>query len=246
VTEKRARGARVPAIAAGSRPAAAVMILACLLTACGAPSRAPGPYSTGGAPADSAANVEFADLDRVHAVLAGFRDRPVFVNFWATWCVPCVDELPDLAALSREQAVKEAGFIGVSLDAWVTGNGRETESKVRRALAQAGVGYPNLIYRGDQDPLLEGFQLPGPIPYSVLYDGRGKRAAYWVGPATIEEVRRAIAAATVKDRTSADAQPQGRPGGRPTTAQPAAPASPPARRRPPAASGAAGSSHAGP
>jgi thiol-disulfide isomerase/thioredoxin len=221
------------------------MILAGLLAACGAPSRGPGSHRADGG-ADADANVEFADLDRIHAVLAGFRDRPVFVNFWATWCVPCVEELPDLAALSREDAVKGAGFIGVSLDAWVTGNGNETEGKVRRALAHAGVGYPNLIYRGDQDPLLEGFELPGPIPYSVLYDGRGKRTASWMGQATIEEVRRAIAAASGPDRASADAPPKGQPGVRSTPARPAEPASPPAPRRPPAASGAAGSSHAGP
>src|SRR5882672_7255021 len=172
MAREQTRGARNHAVGARARGAAAVIVV-CLLAACGAPSRAPGPGETGGQNG-SGADVEFADLDRIHAVLAGFRDRPLFVNFWATWCEPCVEELPDLAALSREDAVKGAGFIGVSLDAWVTGDGKETENKVRRALAHAGVGYPNLIYRGDQDPLLEGFELPGPIPYSVLYDGRGK------------------------------------------------------------------------
>src|SRR6266850_462048 len=119
VTERRARGARMSG-AAGRRREAAGVILAGLLAACGAPSRAPGSHRAGGQ-AGSGANVEFADLDRIHAVLAGYRDRPVFVNFWATWCVPCVDELPDLAALSREEAVRRAEFVGVSLDAWVTG-----------------------------------------------------------------------------------------------------------------------------
>jgi len=183
------------------------MILACFLAACRAPSRAPGSHRADDG-ADSGASVEFADLDRVHAVLAGFRDRPVFVNFWATWCVPCVDELPALADLAREDAVAGAGFLGISLDAWITGNGAETEDKVRQALAASGVGYPNLIYRGDQDPLIEGLDLPGPIPYSVLYDGQGKRVASWTGPAAIEEVRRAIAAGLPRTRpTAADPPP---------------------------------------
>src|SRR3989441_6090068 len=132
------------------------IVLACLLAGCGAPSRAPG--SGGAAGKDGpGTQIEFADLDRIHAILATLRGRPVFVNFWATWCVPCVEELPDLAALSREDAARRVEFVGVSLDAWVTGNGSETEEKVKRALAEAGVGYPNLIYQGDQDPLLEGF-----------------------------------------------------------------------------------------
>ena len=102
--------------------------------------------------------------------------------------------------LARENGAGGAVFVGVSLDAWVTGNGAETEGKVKRALAEAGVGYPNLIYRGDQDPLVEGLDLPGPIPYSVLCDGQGKRVASWTGPVAIEEVRRAIAAQLPRTR----------------------------------------------
>lgn len=212
MAQERVRGARIPRFGARTGGIAGIA-LACLLAGCGAPSRAPGSgFAVGKAGPE--AKIEFADLDRIHAILAGLRGRPVFVNFWATWCVPCVEELPDLAALSREDAVRRAEFVGVSLDAWVTGNGSETEEKVKRALADAGVNYPNLIYQGDQDPLLEGFQLPGPIPYSVLYDGQGKRAASWTGKAAIEEVRRAIAATSERSRASAAARPQGRRGGR--------------------------------
>ena len=148
------------------------------------------------------AKVEVADLDGIHAALRGLRGRPVFVNFWATWCVPCVEELPALAKLAREDDVAGAAFLGISLDSWVTGNGSETEDKVRSVLAKAGTGYNNLIYRGDQDPLIEGFELPGPIPYSVLYDGRGTRVTSWAGPAPIQEVRRAIASASSPGRES--------------------------------------------
>jgi thiol-disulfide isomerase/thioredoxin len=200
-----------PSIGARARVVACA-VLAAVLPACEGPAHPPGSGAAAGR-TDAAVNVEFADLDRIHEVLRGFHDRPVFVNFWATWCVPCVEELPDLAALSREAASHGIGFIGISLDAWVTGNGSETEDKVRRALAGAGADYTNLIYRGDQDPLLEGFQLPGPIPYSVLLDGSGKRAAAWEGKATIAEVRRAIAEASRRG-APAPAPPEGRTGNR--------------------------------
>src|SRR5438093_1473881 len=148
-----------------------VAALACLSLACGGTSGRAGASNPKAAQVET--TVAFADLDRIHAEMARYRGRPVFVNFWATWCVPCVQELPDLASLARESGAGGPVFLGISLDGWVTGNGAETEGKVKDVLSAAGVGYPNLIYAGDQDPLIEGFQLPGPIPYSVLYDPRG-------------------------------------------------------------------------
>jgi len=204
-------GRRTAAVLSRGRAPASVacgLVLGLLLAACDASSRPPASAPKGGT---LEAKVEFADLDRIHATLRGLRGRPVFVNFWATWCVPCVDELPALAALAREDGVAGAGFLGISLDAWITGNGAETEDKVKRALVAAGVGYPNLIYRGDQDPLIEGLHLPGPIPYSVLYDGQGKRVASWTGPAAIKEVRQTIAAGWPRTRATAAAPPPAAP-----------------------------------
>jgi thiol-disulfide isomerase/thioredoxin len=143
--------------------------------------------------ASQVASVAFADLAALRGALAARRGRRVLVNFWATWCVPCVEELPDLAALSREYAVGEAEFLGVSLDAWVTGDGAEAEEKVRRSLITAGVGYANLIYRGDQDPLMEAFAFSGPIPHSVLFDRDGRPVRRWEGKVDIAELRQALA-----------------------------------------------------
>src|SRR6267378_4609507 len=94
--------------------------LACLAWACGGTSGGSeaGAAATGKGPQ---APVSFADLDGIHAELAAHRGRPVFVNFWASWCVPCVQELPDLAGLAREGGAQGAAFLGISLDAWVTG-----------------------------------------------------------------------------------------------------------------------------
>ena len=185
-------------LTAGMRSALSALVLVFLLQACADRSRPAA--REGGGVSSRETNVEFADLDRIHAVLSELKGRPVFVNFWATWCVPCVEELPDLADLAGRNRAEGARFVGISLDAWVTGNTKETEHKVRQALADAGITYPNLIYQGDQDPLLEGFQMPGSIPFSVLYDGTGKRTASWSGNVAIEEVRQAIAAAVQAGR----------------------------------------------
>ncbi len=149
-----------------------------------APAAAPSP----------APSVSFADVASIHAALAARRGRPVLLNFWATWCVPCVEELPDLAALAREYSPAGPDFLGVSLDAWVMGDGVLTEEKVRSSLVKAGVAYANLIYRGDQDPLLDGFHLPGPIPHSILFNREGKEVASWNGKVDIGGLREAVAA----------------------------------------------------
>ena len=187
-----------------ARPIILFLATATLMQGCGraAPGNGAGTAAqragAQGAAAPAAATVEFADIDRVRAALAALKGRPVFLNFWATWCAPCMEELPDLAALAREAGGTNAAFLGISLDTWVTGDGAETGDKVRKALAAAGVSYPNLVYTGDQDPLLEGFRLPGSIPYSILYDSEGRDVARFDEQVEIEAVRRAIAAETRK------------------------------------------------
>ena len=140
-----------------------------------------------------ATSVVFSNLDGIHGQVASHRGHPVLVNFWATWCVPCVEELPDLARLADEFAEDGPAFVGISLDAWVTGGGDETEKMVRDTLATAGVTYANLIYEGDQDSILSAFDLPGPIPYSILFDRDGRSAATWDAAVDIERFRRAVA-----------------------------------------------------
>ena len=83
--------------------------------------------------------------------------------------------------------------IGVSLDAWIIGDDSEVEARIRKALAQAGVAYPILVYKGDQDPLMEAFGLPGPIPHSILYDAEGKPILTWSEKVEIDVLRGAIA-----------------------------------------------------
>jgi thiol-disulfide isomerase/thioredoxin len=168
---------------------------AAILTGCSERGGGPAAGGTAPAPQVSPARVAFAGLDGIRADLQARQraGRAVVLNFWATWCVPCLDELPDLAKLSREFAASGPDFVGVSLDGWVTGDGPETEEKVKAFLAKTGVSYANFIYQGDQDPLLSGFDLPGAIPYSALYDRDGRKVTSWEGMIDPGELRRAIA-----------------------------------------------------
>ena len=57
-----------------------------------------------------------AQTDGAVKSLEEFRNKVLVVNFWATWCAPCVKEMPDLSALQSELAAKNISFIGIGID----------------------------------------------------------------------------------------------------------------------------------
>jgi thiol-disulfide isomerase/thioredoxin len=90
--------------------------------------------------------------------------RPMLVNVWATWCVPCIEEAPDLVAFAAK-AGDRVGVVGVL-----------TSDTAERGLAFSrdfGIGYPSLI---DDDGAILRAYLPGP-PVTLLLDPQGRVVA---------------------------------------------------------------------
>ena len=92
----------------GARRAGAVraLFLLCLLPTALLPACA----------ADSPERIQFADAEQFAQVLAEQRGQVVLVNFWATWCRPCLKEIPDLMLLEAELAPRGFVLVPVSLD----------------------------------------------------------------------------------------------------------------------------------
>lgn len=57
-----------------------------------------------------------AQADGAEKSLGEFRNKVLVVNFWATWCEPCVKEMPELSAMQTELAAKKVSFIGIGID----------------------------------------------------------------------------------------------------------------------------------
>lgn len=130
-----------------------------------------GPH-TGDLPQTSRTTADFAlpDLSGKTVRLSDFKDRVVLVDFWATWCLPCLAELPDLMALYRKY--KDRGFtiVGISMDDM----GKEVVGPFVR---ENQVPYPILLT--GLDPV-EGYPVRG-LPTAYLIDRRGHVVKKYVG-----------------------------------------------------------------
>lgn len=94
----------------------------------------------------------------------------LIVNYWATWCGPCVEELPYFIRLSKEYKVENVRFIGYSLD-FV----EEIEGTVDPFLKEKGVPYANLVLEVDPNVYVEKVyeNWRGNVPATFFYDREG-------------------------------------------------------------------------
>jgi thiol-disulfide isomerase/thioredoxin len=97
-------------------------------------------------------------LDGETVRMSMFAGRPVYINFWGTWCPPCVEELPLLEAFAREQAALPDGAVILA------SNNTETPEQIRAYFAENGLELPHILFVQDADSALYRwfgvFQMP--------------------------------------------------------------------------------------
>jgi cytochrome c biogenesis protein CcmG/thiol:disulfide interchange protein DsbE len=109
--------------------------------------------------------------------LAKLRGKPVVLNFWATWCVPCYEEHPVLVANAR-QLGPDVQFVGVVFN--------DTEDKIMQFLRERGASYPTLIDEQGKTAIAYGV---GGVPETFFLDKRGTVVAKYAGPLTSDALR---------------------------------------------------------
>ena len=105
--------------------------------------------------------------------LADFKGRWVVLNFWATWCVPCIQEIPEIAEFA--QAHPQVAVLGVAVDA------PDNEARVRQFAAKTKHTYP-LVMGGDK--VEQQLGEPKALPTTKIYDPSGKVVYDRVGRVT--------------------------------------------------------------
>lgn len=104
--------------------------------------------------------------------LDSLRGQWVVINYWAQWCKPCIEEIPELNAL--DQAHADIAVLGVNFD------GAEGEALAEQEQA-LGVGFPTL---GDDPSERLGQPRPSVLPTTFILDPQGELVASLVGPQT--------------------------------------------------------------
>ena len=147
------------------------------------------PAATAAKPAKASADVDYPTLklttvDGKAWDLAAQRGQWVVVNFWATWCGPCLKEMPDLSALDAMREHVEV--IGLDYE--------DIEPDALKVfLKQHPVVYPIAIVDVYDPPA--DFAAPQGLPNTYLIAPDGKVARHFVGPVTAREIDEAIAKA---------------------------------------------------
>lgn len=137
------------------------------------------------AAADTLFDEAFPDMQGADQPMKQWLGKPVVVNFWATWCPPCVKEMPDLEAL--HQKYPQIHILGLAVD---------TAANVRKFSEKVQVSYPLLmIGHGGIERMRSMGNRAGGLPFTVVYDAHGKVAQTILGqvkPDDLEEIIRGL------------------------------------------------------
>ncbi len=137
--------------------------------------------STGATPLDQLAQKKFPAPDGSALDVATLKGKPVVINFWATWCPPCIREMPDLAALAREMG-DQAAFLGIAAD--TDGNVKKFTAKnpgIDFPLVLAGYNALNLSRQWGNER--------GGLPFTVVLDAKGQIQWRHSGTVDVEALR---------------------------------------------------------
>lgn len=176
-----------------------ILATAALVLAIGACQRQPEPAAEAARPAPTAPAEPAAPAREVTAEqpalklqavdgqaydLAAHRGKWVVVNFWATWCAPCLKEMPELSALHAMRSNVEV--VGLAYE--------DIEpAEMLAFLKEHPVAYPIAIVDTYQPPA--DFAVPRGLPMSYLISPEGKVAKQFLGPVDARAIEEAISAA---------------------------------------------------
>jgi len=124
--------------------------------------------------------------EALKSLLATSEGKVLVINFWATWCPPCVAELPELAAFYTEHTDKGVAFFAISLD-----NPNEIEKTVKPFLKEKKVPFPVHVLLERDLEALSGIvkqELAGVLPTTLVYDKTGSVVKMFEGAITKEKL----------------------------------------------------------
>ena len=134
--------------------------------------------------AKHAPNLELKDLAGKTEKIADLRGSIAVVNFWATWCGPCREELPMISSLQKEYGPRQVRFVAISAD----------ESKDRKNVDKylAANPLPMEVWLSANIEMLDRADLGNELPATLIVDDKGEVVARILGQAREEDLRRPL------------------------------------------------------
>ena len=124
------------------------------------------------------AGLELQDLEGNPATLGPYTGQVILVNFWASWCAPCKEEIPDLQKLYDDWQDDGLMVVGISIDA--------NRKDAQKFAESHHVTYP-MFWDGDNGPANRAFGNIIVLPTTFIFDRSGRQVKKIVGPRTYDE-----------------------------------------------------------
>jgi len=139
-------------------------------------------YPPGYARDSGKADLSLKDLNGKHVHLRDYQGKVVVLNFWATWCGPCREEMPRLAAAEKEYGPQGVVFLGVSLD------DDKSQGKIPEFVREHDINFP--IWVGANGDDLDRLNMGPAVPATAFINPEGRIVARVLGeirPAELKE-----------------------------------------------------------
>ena len=130
-------------------------------------------------------------LDGKEFSLSTLKGRPLVVNFWATWCAPCVQEMPHLDSMAKE--LPEINFVGIGID---------TPQNIAQFVAKIPISYQLLIAGHAGIAMVRELgNSAGGLPFTLLFDANGSIFDSILGQVEPNDLRQRIDRLVTKSKT---------------------------------------------
>ena len=136
----------------------------------------PGAAVSGDAAKNMPADFEVPTIDGGALKLSEYRGKVLVLDFWATWCGPCRQEIPQLVRISKQNRERGVEIVGLHID----DRGRSTPEEIRRFIQQYSINYPIGMASDDMFTAYLGTQ-EDTIPQTLVFDRKGRLVKHFVG-----------------------------------------------------------------